>query len=90
MKMPPSNIAKIFGPTLVGYSSNDPDQHAIFTETIIQASVSVFCRRFTDSIGQLFHPFLNSGYGNVIEDPSRLLGTVCKYQVERKSERKER
>lgn len=40
--MPPTNIAKIFGPTLVGYSSNDPDQHAIFTETIIQASVSVF------------------------------------------------
>lgn len=40
IKMPPSNIAKIFGPTLVGYSSNDPDQHAIFTETIIQASVS--------------------------------------------------
>lgn len=57
MKMPPSNIAKIFGPTLIGYSSNDPDQHAIFTETIIQASVSVFCRRFTGSIGQLFQHF---------------------------------
>ncbi|KAJ6637257.1 Rac GTPase-activating protein 1 [Pseudolycoriella hygida] len=39
VKMPPTNIAKIFGPTLVGYSSNDPDQHAIFTETIIQAGV---------------------------------------------------
>ncbi|XP_037050251.1 rac GTPase-activating protein 1 [Bradysia coprophila] len=39
VKMPPSNIAKIFGPTLVGYSSSDPDQHAIFTETIIQAGV---------------------------------------------------
>lgn len=44
VKMPPTNIAKIFGPTLVGYSSNDPDQHAIFTETIIQANVSVFLK----------------------------------------------
>lgn len=38
--MPVSNLAKVFGPTIVGYSSADPDQHAIFTETIIQASVS--------------------------------------------------
>lgn len=41
VKMPVSNLAKVFGPTIVGYSSADPDQHAIFTETIIQASVSV-------------------------------------------------
>lgn len=39
VKMPASNIAKVFGPTIVGYSSAEPDQHAIFTETIIQASV---------------------------------------------------
>lgn len=37
--MPASNIAKVFGPTIVGYSSAEPDQHAIYTETIIQASV---------------------------------------------------
>lgn len=47
VKMPPSNIAKIFGPTLVGYSSSDPDQNAIFTETIIQAGVSmIHCYSF--------------------------------------------
>lgn len=39
VKMPASNIAKVFGPTIVGYSSAEPEQHAIFTETIIQASV---------------------------------------------------
>lgn len=39
VKMPASNIAKVFGPTIIGYSSADPDQHAIFTETMIQAAV---------------------------------------------------
>lgn len=37
--MPVRNIAKVFGPTIVGYSSAEPEQHAIFTETTIQASV---------------------------------------------------
>lgn len=41
VKMPISNLAKVFGPTIVGYSSSDPDQHAIFTETIIQANVCI-------------------------------------------------
>lgn len=39
VKMPARNIAKVFGPTIVGYSSAEPEQHAIFTETTIQASV---------------------------------------------------
>lgn len=39
IKMPIENIAKIFGPTIVGYSSADPDQHALYTETMIQYSV---------------------------------------------------
>lgn len=38
--MPSENLAKIFGPTVLGYSSADPDQHAIFTETMIQRDVS--------------------------------------------------
>lgn len=37
--MPISNLSKIFGPTILGYSSLEPDQHAIFTETMIQANV---------------------------------------------------
>lgn len=40
--MPSENLAKIFGPTILGYSSADPDQHAIFTETMIQRDVSTF------------------------------------------------
>lgn len=39
IKMPIENLARIFGPTIVGYSSADPDQHAIFTETMIQFTV---------------------------------------------------
>lgn len=37
--MPASNLARVFGPTIVGYSSAEPDQHAILTETHIQVSV---------------------------------------------------
>lgn len=37
--MPLSNLAKVFGPTIVGYSSPEPDQHTIYTETVIQANV---------------------------------------------------
>lgn len=39
VKMPMENLARIFGPTIVGYSSPDPDQNTIFTETIIQFNV---------------------------------------------------
>ncbi|KAL5273669.1 RACGAP1 family protein [Megaselia abdita] len=39
VKMPMENLSRIFGPTIVGYSSPDPDQHTIFTETIIQFNV---------------------------------------------------
>lgn len=90
--MPPTNIAKIFGPTLVGYSSNDPDQHAIFTETIIQASVSTLLKikiSFISNNAMNFHVSI-AGHGNVAENPSRLLGAVCQYQIERKSVRKKR
>nr|XP_014097656.1 rac GTPase-activating protein 1 [Bactrocera oleae]XP_014097657.1 rac GTPase-activating protein 1 [Bactrocera oleae]XP_036230973.1 rac GTPase-activating protein 1 [Bactrocera oleae] len=34
--MPIDNIARVFGPTIVGYSSADPDRHAIFTEVYMQ------------------------------------------------------
>lgn len=40
--MPLSNLAKVFGPTIVGYSSPEPDQHTIYTETVIQANVNIF------------------------------------------------
>lgn len=37
--MPFENIARIFGPTIVGYSSLDPDQHAILSEVHTQYTV---------------------------------------------------
>lgn len=40
--MTDENLAKIFGPTVLGYSSLDPDQYAIFTETQVQKMVSQF------------------------------------------------
>lgn len=39
VKMPATNFAKIFGPTIVGYSCQNPDQHKVFAETQIQFSV---------------------------------------------------
>ena len=39
-KMPISNLAKIFGPTLVGYSSQDPTATSMLSETKTQATVS--------------------------------------------------
>jgi Rac GTPase-activating protein 1 len=39
VKMPLTNFAKIFGPTIVGYSCADPDQHKMFAETQVQFSV---------------------------------------------------
>ncbi|EDW60745.1 rac GTPase-activating protein 1 [Drosophila virilis] len=37
--MPIDNISKIFGPTIMGYSSRDPDQHALYTEVFTQTQV---------------------------------------------------
>uniref|UniRef100_A0A1A9WWH2 Rho-GAP domain-containing protein n=1 Tax=Glossina brevipalpis TaxID=37001 RepID=A0A1A9WWH2_9MUSC len=37
--MPFENLARIFGPTIVGNSSSDPDQHAIFTEIYSQYAI---------------------------------------------------
>lgn len=37
--MPTTNLAKIFGPTVVGYSKQEPDHAAILGETFIQQDV---------------------------------------------------
>lgn len=39
VKMPLDNFAKIFGPTIIGYSCPEPDQRKMFDETEIQYSV---------------------------------------------------
>lgn len=39
-KMPISNLAKVFGPTLVGYSCQEPSPNSMLTETKNQVAVS--------------------------------------------------
>lgn len=48
VQMPISNLAKIFGPTVVGYSKKEPDYAAILGETAIQQNVSI------NTFGNLF------------------------------------
>ncbi|XP_045126331.1 rac GTPase-activating protein 1-like isoform X3 [Portunus trituberculatus] len=38
-KMPVTNLAKVFGPTLVGYSSAEPEMHTMMQETRLQQLV---------------------------------------------------
>lgn len=38
--MPISNLSKIFGPTIVGYSTTDPEPEVLLSETKKQAMVS--------------------------------------------------
>jgi hypothetical protein len=37
--MPSSNLSKIFGPTIVGYSNPDPEPEEMLNETMQQAKV---------------------------------------------------
>lgn len=39
VKMPLENLARVFAPTIVGYSSADLDAHATFAETVIQFNI---------------------------------------------------
>lgn len=39
--MPISNLAKVFGPTLVGYSSQKPSPTSLLSETNNQVAVSI-------------------------------------------------
>lgn len=38
-KMPLENLAKVFAPTIVGYSNKDLEGHVIFAETVINVAV---------------------------------------------------
>lgn len=39
--MPASNLAKVFGPTIVGYSAQDIDPLTLLTETRQQVAVNI-------------------------------------------------
>lgn len=43
--MPIDNLAKVFGPTVIGYSCADPDHLAIFSETAVQKDVRISFER---------------------------------------------
>lgn len=40
--MPVGNLSKVFGPTIVGYSSQNPDPHTMLNETRLQALVMIY------------------------------------------------
>ena len=63
-KMPTSNLAKVFGPTMIGYSSAKLDDMRMVTETLKQAMVRIVklsseCAMVY--IGLVFSPGSNSG-----------------------------
>lgn len=59
-KMPVDNLAKVFGPTIVGYSSANPDPQTMMTETIKQVAVMQLMMK-TPSSYWACH--VNSSYG---------------------------
>lgn len=40
-KMPSENLAKVFGPTIVGYSDCDPDPNYMYQQTMNQFAVMI-------------------------------------------------
>lgn len=53
--MPIENLAMVFGPTIVGYSSDEPPTQLIFTQTAQQVKVCTF---FYQMSAQLTQPAL--------------------------------
>lgn len=47
-KMPASNLAKVFGPTIVGYSSTEAEPMKMFAETTKQAKVRLVLDDFVN------------------------------------------
>lgn len=79
--MPLDNIARVFGPTIVGYSSPDPDQHAIFTEVFTQYTVMLNLLKiqfeYWSQFVALSEEKENNGHGsNSTETPSNNKETI--------------
>lgn len=78
--MPISNLSKIFGPTVVGYSKAEPDVDSILCETFIQTNVSTKTEKKKKKITflqlEISHNHCSSfisGYGTFLEHFNRLL-----------------
>lgn len=53
-RMPVDNLAKVFGPTIVGYSSEDLSDAAVFSETTQQAKVCFLFEFWKDGFVMFF------------------------------------
>lgn len=60
-KMPVSNLAKVFGPTVIGYSSAEPDPMRMLTETGKQTMVM---EKLLSISSDYWTTFIESGMGN--------------------------
>lgn len=77
VKMPLENLARVFAPTIVGYSSPDLDTHATFAETVIQFNIlesllnistdywSQFVNVCEDEPAEEFHRHQPKSYGTL-------------------------
>lgn len=74
--MPLTNFAKIFGPTIVGYSCADPDQPKMYAETQVQYSV-MFCLLKIPT--DYWNQFVNLDIPHKIEEIERIEGYGSKF-----------
>lgn len=44
VQMPIENLARIFGPTILGYSCDEPDHNVMLSETLVQKDVILLFR----------------------------------------------
>ncbi|XP_076065683.1 rac GTPase-activating protein 1-like isoform X2 [Oratosquilla oratoria] len=65
-KMPVSNLAKVFGPTVVGYSCQEPDPSTMLCETRKQQMVM---EKLLEITNDYWNPFLNPSVTSVLGTP---------------------
>lgn len=77
-KMPLANLAKVFAPTIVGYSNRDLKDHVILKETVINVSVMQGLLKIpTEFWMQFVNLDLNGGGGGGGEDVTGQLNRVA-------------
>lgn len=72
--MPVINLAKVFGPTIIGYSCPEPEPEAALRQLKKQHSVSA-----RQEVASQKHAHFSRALdnGEVVADPRRLLESVC-------------
>lgn len=69
-KMPITNLAKVFGPTLVGYSCQEPSPKSMLTETKSQVAVRYLCQIYFHRLRGIIVRFSFQIVENLLEIPS--------------------